>query len=160
MSRKPLNIIYFVLCFGISFTLISCLKKQTASPIPVISFKDFQANKDTANLYINFIDGDGDIGLTQSDTVAPNNYNCYISYIEKQRGVWVKRDLPSEFNYRIPNVNTSSKKKNIQGEIKIALKPFYYDIFSSYDTIKYEIYIVDKALNKSNVISTPEIITP
>ena len=72
----------------------------------------------------------------------------------------MKRVLPFEFNYRIPIINTSSKKKTIQGEIKIAIKPFYYDPFSKYDTIKYEIYIVDKALNKSNVISTPEIITP
>jgi hypothetical protein len=44
-----------MLTIGLSVTLSSCLKKQTASPIPVISFKDFKANKDTANLYINFI---------------------------------------------------------------------------------------------------------
>ena len=150
----------FLLLTGLTIALTACLKKHTASPIPEIAFKDFQANKDTANLYLNFIDGDGDIGLTQNDTVAPNNYNCFISYIEKQKGVWVKRVLPFEFNYRIPIINTSSKKKTIQGEIKIAIKPFYYDPFSKYDTIKYEIYIVDKALNKSNVITTPEIITP
>jgi hypothetical protein len=138
----------------------SCLKKEDISPIPLIAFKDFVANKDTANLYINFTDGDGDIGLTQNDTTPPNNYNCFISYIEKQNGVWVKRDLPIEFNYRIPMVNTSNKKKSIKGEIKIAIKPYYYDPFSLFDTIKYELYIMDRALNKSNIISTPEIITP
>jgi len=152
---------FIVLVGFTSITMFSsCLKKQTASPVPQITFKDFKANKDTANLFINFVDGDGDIGLTQNDTVAPNNYNCFITYIEKQKGVWVKRDLPFDFNYRIPVINTSSKKKTIQGEIKIAIKPYYYDPFSKYDTIKYEIYIIDKALNKSNVISTPEIITP
>ena len=138
----------------------SCLKKEDISPIPLIAFKDFVANKDTANLYINFTDGDGDIGLTQNDTTPPNNYNCFISYIEKQNGVWVKRDLPIEFNYRIPMVNTSNKKKSIKGEIKIAIKPYYYDPFSLFDTIKYELYIMDRALNKSNIISTPEIIAP
>ncbi len=140
--------------------LNSCLKKQTASPIPNIQFNKFEAQKDTANLYIDFIDGDGDIGLLQSDTVPPNNYNCFITYIEKQKGKWVKRELPIDFNYRIPVINKSNKKKTLQGLIKIAIKPFYYDPYSKYDTIKYEMYIVDKALNKSNVITTPEFITP
>lgn len=149
-----------VILVGLSLSLTSCLKKETASPIPLIEFKDFQANKDTATLILSFTDGDGDIGLTQNDTVAPNNYNCFITYIEKQKGVWVKRQLPFDFNYRIPIINTSSKKKTIKGEIRIAIKPFYYDPFSKFDTIKYEIYIVDKALNKSNVINTREIITP
>lgn len=149
-----------IVVFGCTMVVSSCLKKETASPVPLIEFKDFIANKDTANLYINFTDGDGDIGLTQTDTVAPNNYNCFISYIEKQNGIWVKRVLPFDFNYRIPIVNTSSKKKTIKGEIKITIKPYYYDPFSKFDTIKYEIYIVDKALNKSNVITTREIITP
>jgi len=156
MSLKTNIILVIFIAIGLS----SCLKKQTASPIPVIEFKDFNANKDTADLYLNFTDGDGDIGLTQNDTVAPNNYNCFISYLEKQKGIWVKRVLPFDFNYRIPIINTSSKAKTIKGVVKIAIKPYYYDPFSKYDTIKYEIYIVDKALNKSNVISTPEIITP
>ena len=54
----------FLLLTGLTIALTACLKKQTASPIPEIAFKDFQANKDTANLYLSFIDGDGDIGLT------------------------------------------------------------------------------------------------
>lgn len=157
MSTYTWRILLFL---GLTPFFSSCLKKQTASPVPAIEFKSFIANKDTAELYINFIDGDGDIGLTQNDTVAPNNYNCFITYIEKQMGVWVKRELPIDFNYRIPIVNTSNKKKTIKGEIKIAIKPFYYDPFSQFDTIKYELYIVDRALNKSNVISTREIITP
>jgi hypothetical protein len=65
-----------------------------------------------------------------------------------------------EFNYRIPIINTTTKKKKLTGIIKIELKPFYYDPFSKFDTIKYELYIVDRAFNKSNVIETPEIITP
>ena len=156
MRYKSLNIFLIFISIAIS----SCLKKQTASPIPLIEFNDFQSNKDTANLFINFTDGDGDIGLTQYDTIPPNNYNCFISYLEKQKGVWVKRVLPFDFNYRIPIINTGSKSKTIKGVIKIAIKPYYYDPFSKFDTIKYEIYIVDRAFNKSNVISTPEIITP
>ena len=149
-----------LLVTSILLVFTSCFKKEAVSPIPVIEFKAFIANKDTANLYIKFEDGDGDIGLTQNDTTPPNNYNCYITYIEKQKGIWVKRNLPFEFNYRIPNVNTSGRKKAISGEITIALKPYYYDPFSKFDTIKYELYIVDKALNKSNIIETREIITP
>lgn len=156
----PVKQAIILIFFSMTIALTACLKKETASPVPLIEFKDFQANKDTANLFINFTDGDGDIGLTQNDTVAPNNYNCFITYFEKQKGIWVKKQLPFDFNYRIPVINTSSKKKTIKGEIKIAIKPYYYDPFSKYDTIKYEIYIVDKALNKSNVITTREIITP
>lgn len=157
---KMKHILSCALFTYVAVMLQSCLDKQTASPVPLIAFNDFQANKDTANLFLDFTDGDGDIGLTQSDTVAPNNYNCFITYYEKQKGTWVKRDLPVEFNYRIPIINTTTKKKKLTGIIKIELKPFYYDPFSKFDTIKYELYIVDRAFNKSNVIETPEIITP
>ncbi|MCC6252278.1 MAG: hypothetical protein IT238_07455 [Bacteroidia bacterium] len=146
-----------IICL-ISFAWLSCLKKETASPVPEIEFKDIVTYKDSANLFIGFIDGDGDIGLTQNDTIPPNNYNLFITYIEKQKGQWVYRELPADFNYRIPVINSSGKKKKIQGVIKVAIQPYYYDPFSSYDTIKYEIYITDKALNKSNIISTPEVI--
>ena len=43
-----------------------------------------------------------------------------------------------------------------KGEIEIEV--FINNAFSDYDTIRFDAYIVDRALHKSNTIQTPEII--
>jgi hypothetical protein len=54
----------------------------------------------------------------------------------------------------------SGKNKALTGEIKVSVTPFYYDFLSDFDTIKYEIYIKDRALHESNHVTTPEFIAP
>jgi hypothetical protein len=44
--------------------------------------------------------------------------------------------------------------KTIKGEIKLQV---YYFVIPSFDTIRYDFYIVDRAGNKSNVESTSDI---
>lgn len=146
----------------------SCKKKENYPDIPQIKFVDFTKiqngtgidNKGT--LRISFTDGDGNIGLAESDTLPPYNlaspyyYNFYINYYERQKGVLVKVDLPSPQHARIPPITGTGLNKPTKGFIDIDL--FINNYSSVYDTIAFEIWIYDRDLNGSNIIWTPEII--
>lgn len=152
------KVTFIALAFALGIN--SCKKEEKISPIPHIEFKDFVATQDSAYLLLNFTDGDGDIGLGPGDTSGNFQYNFFIRYFEKQRGNFVERTFNPPLNYRIPMLTQSGRSKSLTGEIRIAVTPFYYDFLSPYDTIKYEIYIKDRALNESNHVTTQEIITP
>lgn len=116
-----------------------------------------------ANLTFYFEDGDGDIGLDNTvddlkppfDTASVYHYNFFIHYFEKQNGEFVKVDLPAEQNARIPRLSNNTPE-SIDGNITVEI--FINNIVSPYDTVKFEFYIVDRALHHSNVVTTPEII--
>lgn len=155
---------------------ISCKKYEEYPPEPVLEFTDFLILRDTAGidqrgiLKMTYTDGDGNIGLNDSDTIAPYDYNLFIKYFELQRGVFKEIFLitpnyindstviydTATFNGRIPILTPAGKNKAIRGEIEDTL--FINNPLSIYDTIKFEVYIVDRDLNKSNTISTPPIV--
>ena len=152
----------------ISFILMtSCMKKESFSIIPQIGFVSYYNVFDTGHiakrgiLTISFQDGDGDIGLYSWDTSPPFDtgsiyyYNYYIDYYEKRNGIFVKDTLPIPFNTRIPYLTPDDPNKNIKGIIvdTLSLNPW-----PVYDTIQFSMYIYDRALHKSNVITTPQIV--
>ncbi|MBM3436367.1 MAG: hypothetical protein FJY07_09165 [Bacteroidetes bacterium] len=109
---------------------------------------------DRGVLKISFKDGDGDIGLTESDVLPPYDYNFFISYFEMQYGDTVRVIVSdsNEFNARIPVLTPEGVNKSIKGEIEDTL--FIYNYQSDFDTVKFDAYILDRALHKSNVITT------
>ena len=147
--------------------LLSACRKPEKYPVePQIEFVSLVANEDADNgtdvcLTFKFQDGDGDIGLNDDDILAPFDtssiyyYNCFIKYFEKQNGEFVEVELPSTLNMRIPRLSDNTPE-SISGEIMLEL--FANNPFSPYDTIRYELYIVDRALNHSNTITTSEYI--
>ena len=168
MNKKVLNIFVF---FGlVAMLLISCIKEEDYPIVPEIEFEDFLLliNPQTqlverGVLKISFKDGDGDIGLRQADTAPPYDYNLFITYFELQNGDTVKVDIidpvsgdTTYFHARIPILTPEGSDKSISGEIEDTL--FVYNPGSAYDTIMYEVYLVDRALHKSNTIQTPLII--
>jgi hypothetical protein len=170
MTNKLINTVLqkTAMIIIISFVFITaCTKHETYSVIPEIEYKSFDKiptstgidNK--AYLTISFTDGDGDIGLNPEDTFPPYNanspyyYNFIIDYYELQNDSFVKIDLPLTNNSRIPYVDANLAERGIKGEITIEL--FFNNIMSTSDSIRYEIYIFDRALHKSNVIMTPSI---
>jgi hypothetical protein len=148
--------------------LPSCMKKESYSEIPEIAYQDYgNMFIDTTGiakkgvLTISFRDGDGDIGLNSWDTYPPYDtgsiyyYNYYIDYYEKRNGSFVKVDLTVPLRYRIPYLTPDDPNKAIKGIIvdTIPLNPL-----PVYDTIQFSMYIYDRALHKSNVVFTPEIV--
>ena len=150
-----------------------CRKYDSYPIIPHIELNSFQKFADslgvdqTGVIGLSFTDGDGDLGLTADQNTGVYQFNLFIKYFEKQKGVFKEIILTTPnpltgkpdtlwFNGRIPYITPVGKIKAISGEITDTL--FINNFASPYDTIKYQIYIQDRALNKSNVVETPEIV--
>jgi hypothetical protein len=150
--------------------IIGCRKEEKYPLEPVITFEGFVFLQDsqtgeinTGLLRIGYTDGDGDIGLDQGDTMFPYQksgeyyYNFIIRYFEQQQGEFVEVNPDSStFNARIPPLIPKNQTEAIKGVIEDEV--FINNPLSDYDTIKFEVQLIDRALNKSNVVSTPPII--
>lgn len=114
-----------------------------------------------ATLTIHFQDGDGDIGLRESDTVGVFSkdslfyYNFFIDFYEKQYGQWVKVEMPTPLHARVPYLS-ENVPESIEGDLSILT--YINNYYSSFDTVKLSCYLVDRALHVSNIVETPEII--
>lgn len=166
---KQFLIKYWFILLIIAGVVYSCKKTEEYPVIPAIKYENFIKlyNSDRGVFKISFTDGDGDIGLTQNDTLPPYEYNLFITYYEIQYGDTVEVILTKynhetgqydtlTFNGRIPMLTPEGSNKSIKGEIEDTL--FIYNYSSDFDTIMFDAYIVDRALNKSNIIQTPLII--
>lgn len=126
-----------------------------------------------------YTDGDGDLGLDDSDTLPPfgfrdaHYYNMEVDYLKCVNGEFVVTPLLSPhvptsstdtvlwdtitFNARFHRLRDSDDPKAISGmmDYRLVVK----NPFSPNDTIKFEIRIVDRALHESNTIQTDAIIT-
>ena len=141
--------------------ITSCIKSSCDNPVPEITYTDFiQYGKDSAFLVISFKDCDGDIGLTAKDSVGDYKYNLFLDYYEKQNGIWKKLELAIPFYYRIPVLETEANVEALEGDISVNLGSFYYNMFSPYDTFRYDVTLKDRALNLSNSITTDFLVAP
>lgn len=163
----PHNRILFVVLVS-ALILAGCKEEQIFPVEPYIEYISFtkiqnsQGIDEKGILKLSFTDGDGDIGLSDDDTEPPFDSssiyysNFFITYFEKQKGEYKEIVVPIPFNSRIPIINPSGKSRSIRGELEIEL--YINNPFTVYDTIKFDCFIVDRALHHSNTISTPEII--
>ena len=156
-----------ILIITVLLSSLSCKKIESLPEIPSISFKSFilidtidaLGNEGKiGELIFDFEDGDGDIGLTQPDSLSVDstNFNLFFTLFGKIDGEFIEvseNDLETPLNYRVPYIEKEGQNKAIKGEIQV---DFIYLLFE-YDTIKYSFFIVDRALHKSNVETTPEI---
>lgn len=161
------KISFIVISFGL--VLSSCLKPQEFPLEPIIEFDSFSVMQDSAVLTISFTDGDGDIGLRESDTTgdfAPDklyHHNLFIDYYEKddvlgwQRG----KDLAGNditFLYRVPYLTPNGNNTALKGRIEVTLEPSYFNPLSDQsDTVKYRITLVDRNLTESNEVESSVI---
>ncbi len=156
--RHKYSILSFIL---VALIIISCSKKEEYPIIPEIEYLGMtlvynpNLNKfDRGVLKISFKDGDGDIGLFDNESEPPYDYNFFVKYYELQNGEEVRIIVndSNEFNARIPILTPIGSVKAIKGEIEDTL--FIFNPLSTFDTIKFEAYLKDRALHKSNTIST------
>lgn len=136
-----------------------CKKSNNISEIPKITFQSLTGNKDatgkdtTATIVFDYEDGDGDLGSLSSDSVGYRN--LFLKFFEKKNGIFIEPVLPGSYDAQIPNLTPKAKNKSISGDItySLLLPPGVTN-----DTIKLQVYIVDRANHKSNVIDTSELI--
>lgn len=169
MLKKLITNIILVAILAAS--IYSCEKEETYPIIPEIKFEDFLLHYnsglnayDKGVLTISFKDGDGDIGLKQHENDPPYDFNFFISLYEILGGDSVEyRPVvynPSTqtfdtvtFNQRIPMLTPDGPNKSISGTIEDTLYIFSPDY--QLDTIFFKVFIRDRALHESNVITTP-----
>lgn len=160
-----MKILRSVLYIAILFITCSCHEWETYSEIPHIEFVEYQLLIDADSvpqkgvIVFSFTDGDGDIGLEETETEPPYDYNLFIDYLELHDGVWKhyvnEMGDTVNFNSRIPVITPAGDDKNISGTIYDTVS---LNKYSPVDTFKYIIYIKDRALNVSNSIETPPIL--
>lgn len=158
----------FVLVVVMTF-FASCKKAIEYPAEPILNFKSIGVSKEADGydskvlVDISFTDGDGDIGYHpresgKNDWIFDNPsspyYNNYIvtTYIRRS-GTWTVDT--TNVSARLPYMTPEGANKALKGDIlrELTLPPQLVN-----DTLKYDIFIWDRALHKSNIVTTPEII--
>ncbi len=112
------------------------------------------------------IDGNGDIGLNEHDTLGPFSrdssfyYNLFIEEYEKV-GVDFIKVSDNEFprNYRIPDLTPEGQNKTLIANITVEIEYGYSDLQPlKFTEFKYYFKLVDRSFNFSN-IDTSSLIT-
>jgi hypothetical protein len=155
---------YFRYILFASILFASCEKEKQMPVEPVIQFKEYISyGADSADCYISFEDGDGDIGApTESKKI-----NLRMLYLYKNsNGAFVPYDaIPGTlifdtlyYDYVIPYATPEGQYQALEGDMLIKLRaaPLY---LPSHKTVRFDITLWDRAGNKSNTVSSTEIIT-
>lgn len=157
---------HITFCLMLLIIIQGCRKDEEFSVIPEIEFMSFTKIKKNGLDYqgvleFSFKDKDGDIGLKEEDTLPPYDYNLYLTYFEKVAGEFVEYEFPDTTiptHGRIPYLTPEGQNKTIKGVIQDTIFINDFDTTNIYDTLRFEFYILDRALHKSNIIVTPEIV--
>lgn len=152
----------FYFCSLILFAL-ACNKVDPISPVPTLEFVSLSKDtiiqgrqvNDSLTITLNFEDGDGDIGFDD---------NAANIFIRDSRDNFVKE-------YASPVIPISGAANGVSGEIRILITTLF-NVCCIYDTgqdpctpgtnqkfneLTYTIYIVDRAGNQSNEVTTSNI---
>ena len=174
-TKQLIGLLLLALAIG------SCQKPVEYPIEPKIAYEGFTylMNADSTFsgegvISFSYTDGDGDLGLDDADTLPPfgfhdaHYYNMMVDYLKCVNGEFVKTPLLSwnaqtqsydtvSFNARFKRLRDSEEPKAISGTMEYKLT--VQNPFSPDDTVKFEIRILDRALNESNVIQTDPIFT-
>jgi hypothetical protein len=135
--------------------------------IPNIEFSSFTVfdttdilgnNSKGGRLRFHFEDGDGDMGLNAPSGIGIDSTNLFFTLFRKKGGIMspaADNDPLKPSAYRIPYMERLGQNKILKGTISVT---FLYLFYYPTDTIRYDFYIKDRALNISNVVSTSEIV--
>ncbi len=150
----------FLCIISIFWFTASCVKPPDYPIVPEIEFVGFsknqmiqdQFNTDSVLVLLTFTDGDGDLGDEE-------DLNIFVTD---------KRDDFLAARYRIPFIPVAGANNGLSGEITLTLfttcctfpngqAPCTTSEEYPTDQVVYEIYLVDRAGNKSNVVETSPI---
>lgn len=149
----------------------SCLKVESYPDEPAIQAVRMTISSDSAFLQVDFIDGDGNVGLGQEDTsvvfgACDTRYNLFCVYEELRNGTWMAisedpclNPNAVPFYYRVPWASPPGQNKTQKGTINVQMYPGYY-LASGFDTCRFAVRICDRDLNFSNTVYSPTYIKP
>jgi len=171
-KTKRRNFLSAAIILGPPLLLLnSCFKNQVFPVEPEIFEPEVTIMGDSAQVTFGFTDGDGDIGLSDGDTLPPYDtsskyhYNLIIEYFEKddvlgwQPGLDLSGDTVF-FEYRLHPIIVKGNSRGIKGTMDVMMADFYNPFSDQSDTIRYRIQLIDYALNESNLLDTDPVIYP
>jgi hypothetical protein len=144
---------------------VSCLKDKQLPDVPQLTTSSFEFTETGGAMILGFTDGDGNFGLEEGDTSGVfsdciRSWNLYAEYYELRNGIWTREvidpcdgpfpDNDVAFYYAIPWAKPTGQDQTQEGEIRIDMNTWYLE--SEFDTIRFEVKIVDRAMNESNTI--------
>lgn len=103
---------------------------------------------------------------TVNDTIwvrqNPNQYNIFVKFFIKRNGRftefrWQAPPFFTTFNGRFPRILTSEEGQAVEGNIKYAMLSSGWEAIFRNDTIRIDVQIQDRQLNRSNEVSSPEL---
>ncbi|MCR5454742.1 MAG: hypothetical protein K6F33_07135 [Bacteroidales bacterium] len=156
------------LIVAIIITSTSCKDLETYSEIPEVEFLHVYLadNTDTLgnkvkqqDIVIKVIDGNGDLGLNRDEQYIqdednpeekPDTCNLFLKTLKKNAdGEYEPIAKMPEASYRIPYKQPIGQNKYLRAEITIYVST--PQVYIDFDTIRYEIYVRDRARNTSNI---------
>ncbi|WP_291725875.1 hypothetical protein [Bernardetia sp.] len=163
------------------FFLTGCFAEPEYPDTPQIEFVSLQnlpsqarTNVDSVVITLFFQDGDGDLGLTSTDTLPPfsernpdgtvnrfrNNFFAQVERLEEDGEFRPVTFASENFNLdsRFPVLNTLEKETALEGDLRYSLTLFTtsFSPIQKDDVLRYKISIADRNLNVSNeVVTTP-----
>ena len=168
--RIQLFLSFGALLASVALVWTGCLPDPAYPDEPEVTLVSFGLQADgSRELIIQFTDGDGDLGLSQADTMPPFCASCdfhqnlHCDYQEWRNGDWFEIFLDPNagqipFYYRVPNAQPSGQEPALNGTIAVDMSTWY--LSSSYDSLRFRITLFDRALNASNEVFTPPLLKP
>lgn len=167
-SAKVISVVIILITFGCKPETVELSVVPEIGLVNINILKD-KAQKDSViQLIISYQDGDGDIGLTDADTIAPFNvgspfsHNLPITFMVPDGAGDFKELVNSRTgraygnnHARVPVITPTSKYKSITGEMTINLTA--NPASENPKEVFLRIQLMDRALNVSNEIRTEVI---
>ncbi|WP_375437270.1 hypothetical protein [uncultured Hymenobacter sp.] len=187
MSRTlHLGLLFALLCAAVS----SCISPPDYSDTPRIKFEKLEVVRlpgapgeqpiDSDTITISFEDGNGDLGLSTTDTMEPYNdvsvngkqtnpnfYNYYIQFQRKNKATNQFEDFVDpgstlglgQYNGRFPRLGPESgQDAPLKGNLRYNFSLSLGTPFLPGDEVRFRVSIRDRALNLSNEVFTNSII--
>ncbi len=92
----------------------------------------------------------------------PNHYNIFVRFFIKRGGQFTEfrwQDPPfyTTFNGRFPRILTTEEGQAVEGNIRYGMLSSGWESIFRTDTIRIDVQIQDRQLNRSNEVSSPEV---
>ncbi|WP_209331588.1 hypothetical protein [Lunatimonas salinarum] len=91
----------------------------------------------------------------------PDYYNIFIKFFIKRSGQYTEFDWSAPpyfttFDGRFPRILTDDRGRSIEGQIRYAMLSLGWNSIFRNDTIRLEVQVQDRQLQRSNAITTPD----
>ena len=134
---------YIVLLFVITL-FVQCKKEELFNNTPEITLNNYGPSqilefKDSVYFSIAYADGNGDLGEN-----APDAFNLIVT----------DNRIGTQYKFRIQELVPNNAEVPIKGNLTFSIPTVFITDYSQEQNVSYNIYVKDRAGNKSNVVTT------